>query len=117
MDIPAETPSKPEGPSKLQAALKQGAEQIKTKSKVLSDKLHNIHLPKAPEFKKPNFKGFKLPKIPDSAVIHVPNISLPGARKITETKTVETRQYSTESNAGKNLCFVQIPIVCNNTLL
>lgn len=101
-------------------AFKHGTEQLKTKTNELRNKLHNIkkpniHLPKAPQFKKPDlkkpdFKRFKiekpkfnlhLPKIPDTASLHLPHISLPGAKKTTQTRTIETRQFSTESNAGK----------------
>ncbi|XP_076272217.1 uncharacterized protein LOC143203812 isoform X3 [Rhynchophorus ferrugineus] len=59
---------------------------------------------KKPQFKKPDFKKFKidapkinLPKIPDTATIHLPSWS---GKKTIQKQTIETRQLSTESNAG-----------------
>ncbi|XP_050294731.1 titin isoform X2 [Anthonomus grandis grandis] len=125
-DIPEVTePKKPEGPNKFQLAFKQGTEQLKNKTSELKNKIHNIHvpkpnitMPKAPEFKRPHFKkpefkrpdlkrfkiekpkiNLHMPKIPDTATLRFKNISLPGSRKTSETKTIERRQYSTESNA------------------
>uniref|UniRef100_A0AAR5PG87 Uncharacterized protein n=1 Tax=Dendroctonus ponderosae TaxID=77166 RepID=A0AAR5PG87_DENPD len=64
--------------------------------------------PKKPMFQKIDFKKLKpkinlhIPQIPDTASIRIPHISLPGARKTTETRTVESRQFSTESNADES---------------
>ncbi|CAG9770475.1 unnamed protein product [Ceutorhynchus assimilis] len=102
-----------DGPNKFQVAFKQGTDKVKSKTNELRNKIHSMKrpsLPKAPEFKKPHFKkpDFKrfkiqkpnlhLPKLPDTATFHLPNISLPGTRRTTSTKTIETRQFSTESN-------------------
>ncbi|XP_030766224.1 titin isoform X2 [Sitophilus oryzae] len=106
-----------EGPNKIQAAFRHTTDQLKTKTSELCTKMKNIkkphiNMPKAPEFKKPQFKkpdfkkfkiekpNFHLPKIPDTATIHLPNFGLKGSKKVIEKETIETRQHSTESNVG-----------------
>ncbi|KAL1518072.1 hypothetical protein ABEB36_001753 [Hypothenemus hampei] len=69
-------------PNEVSQKLQEAFKQVKTK-------IHNVRLPKKPEFKRPHFK--LLSKIPDRATIRLPHISLPGTRKTTETRTVETR--------------------------
>ncbi|KAG5874771.1 hypothetical protein JTB14_016262 [Gonioctena quinquepunctata] len=85
-----------EGPSKFQLAIKQRADNFKTK-------LHNIKkphitLPDRPKFHKPNFHKFSLPKIPDTAKINFPSFSLP--RRHGAKRPLKERHLSTESNDG-----------------
>ncbi|XP_028128432.1 titin isoform X3 [Diabrotica virgifera virgifera] len=93
-------PKPKEGPSKFQLALREKADNFKTKLQNI--KKPHISLPDRPKFQKPNLQRFKierkfsLPKMPDTSKINMPKFSLP---KMPTKKPVK-RMSSTESNAG-----------------
>lgn len=88
-----QTDKQPE-PNKLQQVIKDKAGKLKTK--IQGIKRPHITMPSKPTFKfeKPKIN---LPKMPDTANIHLPSFSL---KKHTPKRSLRERQFSTKSNAG-----------------